>query len=145
VENPQGGDFVVNTLYSQLQVAEGEENWVLAAIPGPDISEAWSVTAVLVRYSIVGGIIDKISVRDGDIEVYSLENQFIADTNGWQTATFPFGPTETISMGLGVSLHVTGIGSPPTFINDFRFASIGLACYRADDAGGGAGGGGNAG
>jgi hypothetical protein len=143
VENPQGGAFVINTLYSQLTLAEGEENWVLAAVPGPNITEGWSVTAVLLRYSIVGGIIDKIGVRDGDIEVYSLENQFIADTNGgWQTATFPIPSTPTISMGLGVSLHVTGIGVPPTFINDLRFASIGLAFYRADGAGGG---GGNAG
>jgi hypothetical protein len=127
-----GGQFLINTLYSRLTLGESDENWVLAAVPGPNITEYWSVTAVMLRYSFVGGIIDKIVVRDGDSEVYSLENQFIGPTNGWQTATFPISTPTSISFGLGVSLHVTGISAPPGGFNDLRFASIGLAFYRAE-------------
>ena len=130
VENPQVGTFTRNNLYSRLTLAGFEENWLFVAVPGPNITEAWRVSAVMLRYAIVSGAgPNKIDVRDGERLVFSVEHpEDLGQTDIWHTATFPIPPTP-VSFGLGVSIHVFGIVSPPpprSPENDLRFASVGL-------------------
>jgi hypothetical protein len=75
VENRQVGTFARSTLYSKLTLDEAQDNWLLAAVPAPGVSEGWGISAVNLRYTIRGraGVIDKVGVRDGERVVHSFE------------------------------------------------------------------------
>jgi hypothetical protein len=75
VENRQVGTFTRSTLYSKLTLDETQDNWLLAAVPAPGVSEGWRISGVNLRYTIRGraGVIDKVGVRDGERVVHSFE------------------------------------------------------------------------
>ena len=136
VENPDMGDFERNTLYSTITLTKNgdpytptQSNWVLASIPTPNATKGWKISSVMLRYTIIGkpGIIDKVVLRDGDLELYSFENLTVGPISGWQTLTLPLPEPKAFQFGLGVGIHVVFLdyffdcGSA-----DFRFASVGL-------------------
>ena len=75
VENRQVGTFVRSTLYSKLTLVETQSNWLLAAVPAPNVTEGWRISGVMLRYTIRGraGLIDKVGLRDGEQTVHSFE------------------------------------------------------------------------
>ena len=118
VENPDMGDFERNTLYSKITLTKNgdpysptQSNWVLASIPTPNATEGWKISSVMLRYTIIGkpGIIDKVVLRDGDLEVHSFENLTVGPISGWQTLTLSLPQPKTFQFGLGVGIHVVFI------------------------------------
>jgi hypothetical protein len=130
VENPQVGKFERNTLYSKLTLVTGtpvQTNWVLAAVPGPNVAEGWRVARVMARVTISppAGFIDKVVVRDGERPLHEFK-QNIGPQSTWVTLFFdlPQDPVIRIEFGLGVAIHVS---SEPANLgkHDFRFVSVG--------------------
>jgi hypothetical protein len=134
VENPQVGKFERKTLYSQLTLVSGtpvQTNWVLAAVPTPNVTEGWRVARVMVRVVILGrsGGIDKVGVRDGEREYHEF-NESIGPQPNWVTLSFDLPLAKpNIQFGLGVSIHAF---AAPTSLgpNDFRFVSVGALFAR---------------
>jgi hypothetical protein len=136
VENPQVGKFERNTLYSKLTLVSGtplQDNWVLAAVPAPNVTEGWRVARVMVRVATAGqaGFFDKVGVRDGERLVHSFEDLNIGPQSGWVTLSFdlPPSPAIPIKFGLGVSIHMSSV---PTALgpHEFRFVSVGATFVR---------------
>ncbi len=129
------GHFAKLALNFAVSLVQGESNWILAPIPTPNAKAGWMVNAVLLRYRVtvnsefgIGGKIDKISIRDGDIGLDELANLDLGVTNGWQTSKLKLeGEPRLFHYGLGVAIHVDfpdgPVGPGPT---KFSFASIGL-------------------
>jgi hypothetical protein len=146
VENPAVGEISRLTLNFSVKLKRGEDNWVLASVPAPNVTEGWEVKSVMLRYRISGegGKIDKIGLRNGDVAVHQFEGLGFGDTGGWQTAKLTLLNSAGFAFGLGVSIHLNGglntarrkpdgseqdggdgggAGPPPTV---FAFASVGL-------------------
>src|SRR5262245_50776980 len=111
VENRQVGTFTRNTLYSELELTPAQpaqDNWVLASVPTPNVTEKWQISAVMLRYAIIGhanGIIDKVGLRDGEHLVWSFEGLNVGPGSGWQTLNLALPSPRTFSFGLGISIH----------------------------------------
>lgn len=131
VESPQVGTFSRFTLYSELALTRTQQNWLLASVPAPNVTGGWSVSAVMLRYTIQGkiGAIDKVGLRDGDQLVHAFEPLNAGPITDWETMTLTLPSPRKFQFGLGVSIHATCESFedinlfPPT---EFRFASVGL-------------------
>jgi hypothetical protein len=140
VEKPEAGSFSRSTLYSKLTLGQpdtlGKDNWLLASVPAPNVTEGWSIADVMLRYTIRGeiGAIDKVGLRDGNELVHSFEDPSLAvPIPDWETLTLTLPSPRRFTFGLGVSIHASyeGFGGstapPPT---EFLFASVGLKFVR---------------
>jgi hypothetical protein len=135
IENPQVGTFSRSTLHSKLTLAETQDNWLLASIPTPNVTEGWKISSIMLRYTIRGraGGIDKVGLRDGEQLVHFFEGLTAGPIAGWQTLTLPLSPTRTFKFGLGVSIHASypdNFDPAPLGPTEFLFASVGLGFVR---------------
>jgi hypothetical protein len=135
VENPQAGTFSRSTLYCKLTLVETQDNWLLASIPTPNVTEGWRISSVLLRYTIRGraGVIDKVGLRDGEQLVHSFEGLNVGPAAGWQTLTLPLSPPRAFTFGLGVSIHANypdNFDPQPLGPAEFLFVSVGLGFVR---------------
>lgn len=135
VENQQMGTFSRSTLYSKLTLNEAQDNWLLAAIPTPNITENWQISAVMLRYTIRGraGQIDKVGLRDGEQLLHSFEGLTVGPVAGWQTLNLPLSPAKGFKFGLGVSIHANYPDDfDPMILGpaEFLFVSVGLGFIR---------------
>jgi|SRR6185312_10656226 hypothetical protein len=141
VENRQVGTFERSTLYSRLTLREGQSNWLLAAVPAPNVTEGWLISAVKVRYTLAGGeggagqpgLIDAVGIRDGEAVVTSFENLTAGSVTGWQNLELSLGGAH-YRFGLAVSIHANypvPLGTtqvlPPV---EYRVVGVGLAFTR---------------
>ena len=141
VENRQVGTFDRSTLYSKLTLREGQSNWLLAAVPAPNVTEGWRVSAVKVRYYLAGGeggsgggaLIDAVGVRDGEVVVHSFENLTAGSVAGWQNLELSLGGAH-YRFGLAVSIHANygvPVGTPSVLPPvEYRVVGVGLAFTR---------------
>ena len=143
VENRQVGTFERSTLYSRLTLREGQSNWLLAAVPAPNVTEGWLISAVKVRYTLAGGeggagqpgLIDAVGIRDGEAVVTSFENLTAGSVPGWQNLELSLpSPGAPYKYGLAVSIHANypvPLGTtqvlPPV---EYRVVGVGLAFTR---------------
>ena len=134
VENPQVGTFVRNTLYSKLTLMSGspvQHNWLLAAVPAPNVTEGWRISAIMLRFTTIGnaGFLDKVGVRDGEQTVHGFENLNIGPQPNWTTLTWPLPSARPFKFGLGVAIHVSAV---PTALGpiEFRVVGVGLTFTR---------------
>jgi hypothetical protein len=129
VENPAVGKFHVNGLHSGIELRQGQGNWLVASIPAPNIHEGWKIRSVLILYNIRGniGLIDKIGIRNGHIEVHGFQNLTIGPNTSWELRKLDLPGPSSFAYGLGISIHVqvpaTPDVTPPT---QFLFTSVGL-------------------
>ena len=135
VENRQVGTFVRSTLYSKLTLVETQNNWLLAAVPAPSVTEGWRISAIMLRYTIRGraGVIDKVGLRDGEQTVHSFEGLNLGPIAGWQSLNLPLSPAVPFKFGLGVSIHANypdNFDPQPLGPAEFLFVSVGLGFVR---------------
>jgi hypothetical protein len=137
VEDPAAGTFRRLTLYSSIALVSGQNNWILASVPTPNVVLGWKVKAIMLRYRIspsnpelgIGGRIDKIGIRDGDKLLHEFDGLNLGPITNWQTLRQELPNPLNFQFGLGVLVHVdfpSNIGATDQTQSTFYFASIGL-------------------
>lgn len=138
VESPTQGVLSRSTLYGKLTLKVQQQNWLLAAVPTPNVTEGWRVSAVMVRYVIKnsssgGGLIDKVGLRDGENTVHEFANLTAGAAPTWQTLTLTMPSPAPFKFGLGVSIHASNVFAtdpPPNAIADIEIVGVGLRFVR---------------
>lgn len=138
VESSTEGTLSRSTLYGKLTLKVQQQNWLLAAVPAPNVTEGWKVSAVMIRFviknnSFGSGLIDKVGVRDGESVVHEFDGLTAGAAATWQTLTLQMPSPVPFKFGLGVSIHasnVFGTDPPPSAISDIQIVGVGLRFVR---------------
>lgn len=129
VENPAVGKFHVNGLHTGIELLKTQDNWLVGSIPAPNIHEGWKVKSALILYNIRGpvGLIDKIGIRNGYLDLHRFENLTIGPNANWEIKQLDLpGPT-AFAYSLGITIHVWVPDNPDvTPPIQFLFTGIGL-------------------
>jgi hypothetical protein len=128
----------MTTIELNAAAAPTQHNWLICSVPAPNILEGWRVKAVMILYNIRRldtrgfGMIDKIGIRDGNLDVARFEGLTIGPNSiepaeNWVERKLELPNPRGFRFGLGVTIHVTG---PPLDTENpstkFSFTSIGL-------------------
>ena len=116
VDNPQVGQIRWGGLFFSIILGNGQQNWLFANLPTPNIRDGWKINTLKLRIrtesSPFGGI-DKVGIRDGENVVHEFGSGgpanpplSIKSFDRWQiiNLNIPFGP-RSFASGLGVSIH----------------------------------------
>jgi len=117
VDNPQVGQIRWGGLFFGIILHNGQQNWLFANLPTPNIRDGWKIKTVKLRIrteqSPFGGI-DKVGIRDGENVVHEFGRGTpqspplsVTSFNRWQIISLdiPLGP-RSFASGLGVSIHM---------------------------------------
>lgn len=141
VENPSVGRFTVLGTMTTIELSNvTQHNWLICSVPAPNILEGWKVKAVMILYNIRRpdprplGMIDKIGIRDGNLDVARFEGLTIGPNSiepneNWEVRKLELISPSGFRFGLGVTIHVEGgLGFEASAIGPtkFSFTSIGL-------------------
>jgi hypothetical protein len=129
VEAPTVGNFFTKGLYTGIELKVNQSNWLVGSVPALNIHEGWRIKAVMIRYNIRGaiGVIDKIGVRQGNLDVHGFEGLNIGPNSTWETRKLELPNPSAFTWGLGVTIHCAvpqqvDVVHPTQFL----FTSIGL-------------------
>lgn len=114
----QVGQIRWGGLFFSIILANGQQNWLFANLPTPNIRDGWKIKTLKIRIrterSAFGGI-DKVGIRDGENVVHEFgsgtgpANPPLAITSFGRWKIFPLelplGP-RSFASGLGVSIHL---------------------------------------
>jgi DNA-binding beta-propeller fold protein YncE len=143
VENPAVGRFSVLGTMTTIELGTNQHNWLICSIPAPNVLDGWKVRAVMIRYNIRRpdsrglGIIDKIGIRNGNLDVARFEGLTIGPNSiepqeNWEVRKLVLPRPGDFKFGLGVTIHVLfpqiSPIPPPT---KFSFTSIGLEFIKS--------------
>jgi hypothetical protein len=127
----QVGQIRWGGLFFSIILDNGQQNWLFANLPTPNIRDGWKIKTLKLRIrtelSALGGI-DKVGIKDGENVVHEFGSGgpgnhplSITSFNKWQIipVELPLGP-RSFASGLGVSIHLnnkvdTKVDPPPPF------------------------------
>jgi DNA-binding beta-propeller fold protein YncE len=142
VENPTVGGFSVLGTMTTIELRTNQNNWLICSVPAPNALDGWRVGAVMIRYNIRRpdsrflGVIDKIGIRNGNLDVARFEGLSIGPNSiepneNWETRKLVLTNPGGFVFGLGVTIHVIFPQTSPTSPTKFSFTSIGLEFIKS--------------
>jgi hypothetical protein len=134
VEDPTVGNFYCKGLYTGITLVKNQSNWLVGSVPAPNIHEGWKIKSVMILYNIRGelGLIDKIGIRNGHLDVQRFEGLNIGPNTTWELRKFELPSAASFAYGLGVTIHVNYPDHPDiSHPTQFLFTSIGLEFIRS--------------